>query len=140
MSGENEAGSSSKSESTEPDCNAENLLTSSTNYGSTDDITSAVAAVGPTFQSSQGNSIDHQLAVAGIKNGKPSPASILARPSIPNLIAAAAAAAAASENSKMINNNNNSTNNNNNNLPTPNKKLFECDVCNMKFSNGANMR
>ena len=24
--------------------------------------------------------------------------------------------------------------------PTNNRKLFECDVCNMKFSNGANMR
>lgn len=29
--------------------------------------------------------------------------------------------------------------NNENDLPT-NRKLFECDICNMKFSNGANMR
>lgn len=29
--------------------------------------------------------------------------------------------------------------NNENDVPT-NRKLFECDICNMKFSNGANMR
>ena len=47
-------------------------------------------------------------------------------------------------NANTVNNNttnansNNATNNNNNN--NTNRKLFECDVCNMKFSNGANMR
>uniref|UniRef100_A0A182MX64 C2H2-type domain-containing protein n=1 Tax=Anopheles culicifacies TaxID=139723 RepID=A0A182MX64_9DIPT len=41
-------------------------------------------------------------------------------------------------NTSAINNNNPLHANNNNN--NGNRKLFECDVCNMKFSNGANMR
>ncbi|KXJ80434.1 hypothetical protein RP20_CCG024992 [Aedes albopictus] len=43
-------------------------------------------------------------------------------------------------NSSAINNNNLLHPNNNNNNNNGNRKLFECDVCNMKFSNGANMR
>lgn len=66
-----------------------------------------------------------------------------------------AATAAATSSSNNNNNNNCSMNNNNNSITNNNsnssngkqnadqqhqRKLFECDVCNMKFSNGANMR
>uniref|UniRef100_A0A182P7N4 C2H2-type domain-containing protein n=1 Tax=Anopheles epiroticus TaxID=199890 RepID=A0A182P7N4_9DIPT len=43
-------------------------------------------------------------------------------------------------NNTSVINNNNPLHMNNNNNNNGNRKLFECDVCNMKFSNGANMR
>lgn len=45
-------------------------------------------------------------------------------------------------NQEANNNNSNVINNNTGAVPSQNhhRKLFECDVCNMKFSNGANMR
>lgn len=45
-------------------------------------------------------------------------------------------------NQEANNNNSSVINNNTGSAPSQNhhRKLFECDVCNMKFSNGANMR
>lgn len=55
---------------------------------------------------------------------------------------AAAADALSMSNQEANNNNSNVINNNTGSAPSQNhhRKLFECDVCNMKFSNGANMR
>lgn len=55
---------------------------------------------------------------------------------------AAAADALSLTNQEANNNNSNVINNNTGSAPSQNhhRKLFECDVCNMKFSNGANMR
>lgn len=54
----------------------------------------------------------------------------------------AAADALSMTNQEANNNNSSLINNNTGTAPSPNhhRKLFECDVCNMKFSNGANMR
>lgn len=51
-------------------------------------------------------------------------------------------AAADGLNQEANNNNSSLINNNTGSTPSQNhhRKLFECDVCNMKFSNGANMR
>ncbi|XP_063704876.1 DNA-binding protein Ikaros [Culicoides brevitarsis] len=131
MSGESEtAGSSKAAESTsEPD--SENI--SSANYVER----ASAAATGrespiATFQALKNSVIER---VPGIVAADV------------NLLAAAAAAASI----PLINNNNSSSNNNdsskisnnnnnNNNNVNPNKRLFECDVCKMSFSNGANMR
>lgn len=119
MSGENEAAGSSKAqEPTEPDCNAENVLTSSTNYVASVERESPIA----TFQALKSSVIER---VPGIGDAS-------------NLLSAAISAAASIP---LINNSSNSNdskisainnnNNNNNNVVNPNKRLFECDVCKM---------
>lgn len=131
MSGENEAAGSSKpsQESTEPDCNAENVLTSSTNYGTSSERESPIA----TFQAlkQQNSSVIERVPGVGVVGGDS------------NLLSAAisaAAAAAAAASIPLINNSSNSSDskisaaatvNNNNNVVNPNKRLFECDVCKM---------
>lgn len=117
MSSENEvAGSSKPPESTDPDCNAENILTSSTNYGGGRERESPTIS---TFQALKQKVLDRGGSLSGNES---------------NIIAVAASI-------PLINSNEtNKITNNNNNVINPNKKLFECDVCNMKFSNGANMR
>lgn len=111
MSGENEAAGSSKAEPTEPDCNAENVLTSSTNYDRAE-RESPIA----TFQALKNSVIERVPGIAGDAN-------LLSAASIP-----------------LINNSSNNNdskisainnNNNNNNVANPNKRLFECDVCKM---------
>lgn len=56
--------------------------------------------------------------------------------------ATAAADGHSMTNQEANNNNSNVINHNTGSVPSQNhhRKLFECDVCNMKFSNGANMR
>lgn len=112
MSGENEtAGSSKAQEPTEPDCNAENVLTSSTNYKQ-EERESPIA----TFQALKSSVIERVPGIVGDSN-------LLSAASIP-----------------LINNSSNNNdskisalnnNNNNNNVANPNKRLFECDVCKM---------
>lgn len=122
MSGENETAGSSKAaqEPVEPDCNAENVLTSSTNYVAAA-LSAAVKRESPiaTFQALKSSVIER---VPGIADSNFLSAAISAAASIPLINNSS------NNNDSKISANNN---NNNNNVANPNKRLFECDVCKM---------